>query len=156
MDFVVENFAAIATILLTAALGAHFLWRNNLKTRRANACAAFRSAVLAELGSIYPNPGIDTWPDNIDHFLRSRFVALQTAVSNFRPFVPLWRRWCFDRAWKFYLKGKHGMRGQHQNYGQYESHSGTDEKGNPYDTHLTYRQTFKRNVSCLLSYAKET
>ena len=128
-------------------------WRER-HARRVTACIAFRSAVLAELGSIYPNA--TAWPDNIDAFLRDRSTALQTAVENFSPFVPWWQKWFFNRAWRLYIKGKCGVRGQHQNYWQYVPHGSTDEKGHPHDNHLTYKQDFKRNVGRLLSYAKET
>ena len=152
MDYVVENFATLATVLLTAAVGAYFLWRNNFKTRRANACAAFRSSVFTELGSIYPNPA--PWPNNIDTFLRVRFVALQTAVENFRPFVPWWSRYCFDRAW-FRYRCATGRKIDTQCYlhyfDSYDPFTSTQAEAS-----ANVKALFHANVKRLLSYAEET
>lgn len=152
MNYIVENFAIIATILLTAAVGAHFLWRNNFKTRRANACVAFRYAVLAELGSLYPNPA--PWPSNIDEFLSTRFVALQIAVENFRPFVPWWSRWRFDRAW-FRYRCATGRKIDTQCYLHYFDSYDPLTSTQAEETKKC-REIFHDNVELLLSYAKET
>lgn len=138
-----EHFVPVAGSLLTAALGAHLVWRNNFKTRRANACAAFRAAILNELGSLYPNPV--AWPENIDAFLRSHFIALQTAVENFRPFVPWWDRWRFDRAW-FRYRCATGRKVDIQCYHHYMS----------FGTNPNYKSIFHTNVYNLLLFANET
>lgn len=126
-----------------ACFGGYIAWRNNVKSRRAEACSIFRSAVLAELGSIYPNA--TAWPAaDIDTFLRARFTALQTAVENFRPFVPWWRRYFFDRAW-FHYRCSTGRKIDVQCYHHYRDFSGPT---NP-------QLTFQANVRRLLSFANE-
>jgi hypothetical protein len=143
LDTIINNFWTIAAAVLSFVFVGYITWRNNFKTRRAAACAAFRSAVLAELGSIYPN--VASWPENIDAFLRSRFSALQTAVENFRPFVPWWRRWLFDRAW-FRYRCATGRKIDVQCYHHYMAFSGQPDP----------KITFYSNVSRLLSFANET
>lgn len=108
-----------------------------------NPRADFRSAVLFELGNIYPVPV--AWPGNIDVFLRYRFSALQTAVKNFRPFVPWWKRWLFDRSWLNYYSPA-GKKSGLQCYHHYMAFDGTQDP----------KKTFHDKVSRLLSFAKET
>jgi hypothetical protein len=143
LETISEKFVGLAGPFLLAALTAHFVWRNNFKSRRAAACAAFRSAVLVELGSVYPKATV--WPDNIDSFLRSHFTALQTAVENFRPFVPWWKRWLFEQAW-FRYRCATGRKIDVQCYHHYMAFG-----DNP-----NYKTIFHSNVSRLLSFANET
>lgn len=107
----------------------------------ANPAAIFRSAVLAELGNVYPVPV--AWPGNIDVFLRYRYPALRIAVENFRPFVPWWKRWLFDRAWFAYCAPTGN---DPQCYHQY---MGFDPRHDP-------KKTFHGTVSRLLAFARET
>ncbi|MCL4316520.1 MAG: hypothetical protein M1527_06765, partial [Gammaproteobacteria bacterium] len=100
INFAIDNFYGIATVLLTAAVGAYFLWRNNYKTRRANACAAFRAAIERELG-----PMLTKFPTSIpeiDGRLKQSFPALESAVREFRYYVPWWKTSGFNRAWLRY------------------------------------------------------
>ena len=135
-------YSIIGAILLASFVG-YVSWRNNFKVRRANACAVFRSAVLSELGLIYPKPAV--WPENIDVFLRSHFTALQIAVENFRPFVPWWNRYSFERAW-FRYRCSTGRKVDVQCYHHYMAFG-----DNP-----NYKAIFYANVSFLLSFANET
>jgi hypothetical protein len=135
-------YAAIGAVLLACFVG-YITWRNNFKSRRAAACAIFCSAILKELGSIYPN--VESWPEDIDSFLRSRFSALQTAVENFRPFVPLWRRNRFEQVW-FNFRCATGREVDVQCYHHY-----IEFASNP-----NYGEKFKNNVASLLSFANET
>jgi len=64
---------------------------------RRSAAATFRTFIIATLSGLYPEPA--TWPDDGDPALRKLFPALQVAVAQFRPFIPLWRWRVFDRAW---------------------------------------------------------
>ena len=68
-----------------------------------NASIKFREAILNELGDIYPNP--INWKENtldIVPLLKSKFVALQTAVEEFRMALPWYKRKAFDKAWLRY------------------------------------------------------
>lgn len=152
LKFLADNIVAIFGSLLVAALGAHFVWRNNFKTRRANACATFRAAVLAELGSVYPHPA--PWPRNIDAFLRTHFTALQIAVTNFRPFIPWWDRWRFDRAW-FRYRCATGRKIDIQCYLHYFD-AYDPAKSTQAEATANVKALFHSNVSRLLSFANET
>lgn len=140
--FLANPYTVLGPVLLASFVG-YITWRNNYKSRRAAACLAFRSAILAELGSIYPNAA--SWPSNIDAFLRSHFAALQTAVENFRPFVPWWQRWLYDRAW-FRYRCATGRKIDVQCYHHYMGFNDCPD----------YKETFKNNVHSLLSFANET
>ena len=143
INLIVNHFTDIVAFLLTVAVGAHFVWRNNFKNRRAIACSALRAAVLAELGAIYPNAA--ECPKDIDYFLRSHYTALQTAVEKFRPFVPWWNRWRFERAW-FRYRCSTGRKIDIQCYHHYMEFG-----DNP-----NYKAIFHDNVSRLLRFANET
>jgi len=134
--------AVIGSVLL-ACFGGYIVWRNNFKSRRAAACADFRSAILAQLGAIYPTPA--NWPADITTFLRVAFPKLQTAVAAFRPFVPLWRRPAFDHAWFIYRLGLGGREIDQQLYHQYMA----------FDDNPNYKEKLRENVDRLLSFANE-
>jgi hypothetical protein len=86
LKIISENIVYFAGAFLAAALTAHYVWRNNFKSRHAAACAAFRSDVLAELGSVYPNAS--EWPDNIHrNGVRSCKITLHTSANPIRPFL---------------------------------------------------------------------
>jgi hypothetical protein len=143
IDAFLSNPNAVFGAVLLACFGAWLAYRTAHRGRRANACATFRSAVITELGSIYPNPV--AWPDNVDVFLRAHFTALQSAVENFRPFVPWWNRWRFDCVW-FRYRCATGRKVDIQCYHCYMAFG-----DNP-----NYKAIFHANVSSLLSFANET
>lgn len=159
-DVVAKNIWLIAGSFFSAAVVAHFLWRNNFKSRRAAACSAFRSAVLTALNGLYPYPV--NWPSDgmaIHQVLGAAFPALQAAVVEFRQNVPWYKRRCFDRAWRIYRLGKDGRDIDYQDYWQYVPHSGEGiEQGRHYkhDNTRTYKDNFKKNVDRLLRYANKT
>ncbi|WP_256361333.1 hypothetical protein [Methylomonas koyamae] len=143
IDDFLSNPNGVFGAILLACFGAWLTYRTVHRGRRAAACSAFRAAVLAELGPIYPNAS--SWPANIDSFLRSRFPALQTAVETFRPFVPWWKRWLFERAW-FRYRCATGRKIDVQCYHHYV----------PIGDNPNYKANFQGNVSALLSFADET
>jgi len=141
--FFTNPYAVIGSILLACFVG-YIGWRNNYKSRRAAACYTFRSAFLSELGTIYPTPA--NWPANIDNFLRAAFPRLQSAVVNFKPYVPWWHRKSFDNAWFVYRLGSDGREIDQQCYHQYMS----------FESNPNYKDKLRENVDRLLSYANET
>jgi len=146
VDIVTEHWMAVAATIATAAFSGYVAWRVSRKGRRAQACATFRSALLAEFEGLYPHPV--SWPKEspgIDHKLRSVFPKLQVAVSAFRPYVPWYQRWSFDRAW-FRYRCATGRPIDVQCYHHYM----------PFGDNPQYRENFKRNVTKLLSYAGKT
>ena len=100
IEFLPSGFYTIAVAIVLACLGAFLVSRNNALARRAQASAVFRSTVLRELSSVYPQ--IRDWPKDMDGFLRSKFEALQKAVELFKPFVSAGRRQAFNDAWLNY------------------------------------------------------
>lgn len=133
------TYIAVGSVL---ALLVHRLTiRRERKAAKRNAAANFRAAVHGALNDVYPLPV--KWPDNIDHFLRRAFPALQAAVAQFRPFVPLWQRRAFDRAWYNYRSAS----GQKKELQAYHHYMGFDSNPDP-------KGNFRRNVDALLSFAK--
>ena len=155
------------SLWLLAAVGACLAWfvphRLSLSRERRSsfrlASGRFRSAVLTALSGLYPIPS--DWPSNgtaIRDVLREKFPAIQAAAAEFRPHVPLLKRWLFDTAWRLYRLGKDGREIDQQDYSQYMPLSGSGiEKGEPYvhDNRLTYKANFKENVDRLLRFTSE-
>jgi hypothetical protein len=125
-----------------------------------NATITFNTKILTELEGLYPIPS--NWPDDkmmIDKILRNKFPKLQSAVAEFKKFLPWYRRKSFDRAWFIYRMGEDGREIDKQDYWQYIPHSGTSVvNGNKVtnDTTKTYQENFKSNVDSLLKFAKIT
>jgi len=114
--------------------------RDKLTAKR-GASAKFRSAILAALHGLYPLPV--NWPLDIEHALRSVFPAIQTAIAEFRPYVPWWQRRAFDRAWFRYRCGT-GRDIDLQIYIHYTAfRDNPDAKGQ-----------FRCNVAALVAFAK--
>ena len=111
--------------------------------RYASACQNFRAALLGEFTGLYPLPS--NWPTDIDDYLRNKFPQLQAAVAEFRPFVPWFRRWLFDRAWRKY-RNAYGRAVDIQVYHHYVAFGSQPDP----------KDTFKVNVKRLLSYADGT
>ena len=134
------------------------LSRESRRARR-DAGIRFRSAVLGALSGLYPIPS--DWPSsklNIIENLEARFPGLQTAVEEFRPNLPLYSRWLFERSWTVYRLGSDGRLIDSQCYWQYVPHTGEGYEGGRYykhDNRITYQSTFKKNVDRLLSFASE-
>ena len=122
-------------------VGAEGLGYRDRQTARRNAAANFRAAVLSALHGLYPLPF--EWPDDITQSLRNAAPTLQSAVAQFRPFVPWWRRRAFDRAWFRYRSGT-GREIDLQNYHHYI----------PFGSNPDYKTNFRRNVHALLFFAK--
>jgi hypothetical protein len=115
--------------------------RRDRQNARRNAAVVFRAAVHEALKDVYPLPV--KWPDNIDHFLRGCFPALQAAVEQFRPFVPRWRRRAFNKAWYNYRSAS-GQKNEMQAYHHYMA----------FESNPDYKENFRRNVKALLSFAE--
>src|SRR3989338_1766810 len=100
--FLANPYSVIGALLLAAFVG-HIQWRNGYKVRRAAACATFRATIDRELLSL-----LSAWPQNIDKTLIARYTVLESAVREFRHYVPLLRRRRFDHAWFVYQYGSDG------------------------------------------------
>src|SRR5450759_81622 len=83
---------------LVGYIAAHrFAMDRDRQNARIAAGTKFREKILHELGPVYPI--ITQWPENGHAFFKSIFPAMQSAVAEFRPFVPWWKRRFFDKAW---------------------------------------------------------
>ncbi len=123
------------------------VWRDK-RSERIQACQKFRECFLRELKGLYPlsTDWPDNWSGDIHQRLESVFSNLQIAIAEFRPFIPWYSRWAFDRAWSRYRNAyeKEKIKIGDQCYHHYMSFSSNpDPKGN-----------FRRNVDKLLSFAK--
>ena len=138
---------SLAVVLIGAVLAHCLAIRRSKLTARRTAAAKFRGSILATLNGLYPLPV--NWPDDIDHTLRRAFPTLQTAIAEFRPFVPWRRRWAYDRAWFHYRcsTGRHVDIQCHHHYMDFRS---------PDESPTDAKSTFHENVSALLAFAATT
>ena len=146
IDIVIKFRFEIAGALIMAAISAYLANLNNRWNRFAIAAITFRNIILTELKSLYPIPS--DWPNDINAFdqrLRQAFPKLQIAVADFRPFIPWYSRWAFDKAWFIYRLGKGGRDIDKQLYHRYM----------PFGDNPNYKENFKHNVDKLLSFAKQ-
>lgn len=144
-------------VALIAILGAFHVQRY---VAYKGASRAFRSVIHSAFIGLYPTPV--NWPKDNNttmRILEEKFPALEAAVVEFRRYLPFWKRKGFDRAWAHYISGgDRDETGANQCYWQYVAHKSEGfENGKRYsvDTTHTYKEAFKRNIDCLLSYAKE-
>lgn len=140
--FLADPWPGLATLALTF-LGGYISGRVARSERYASACETFRKSLLSEMAGLYPLPS--NWPEHIDAHLRQRFPELQAAVATFRPYVPWYKRWLFDRAWRQY-RNAYGRDVDVQVYHHYMAFGSSGDA----------KESFRRNVSRLLSYADGT
>jgi hypothetical protein len=140
MDWRSYLFVGLVVAVVGAVVAHKLAIRRDRQNARRDAGAKFRVAYLSALSGLYPLP--TNWPDDIDHFLRGVFPTLQSALAEFRPFVPFWRRWAFDRAWFKYRCGT-GRPIDLQNYFHYMA----------FGSNPNAKENFRRNVAALLSFA---
>ena len=112
------------------------------------ASAKFRSAVIAELSSIYPT--INNWPQNEEAFFKSAFPNLKVAVAEFRYFVPWYSRRVFDNTWLRYYCA-YPEQNTNQIYHHYTAFQDNGETAS--QAQEIRNKTFHSNVSKLLSFA---
>jgi len=136
-----EVSAPVATLVAALIGGLFLLHVHRLNAFRA-ASTKFRAAVLEIFKAIYPAPS--RWPENVDSFLRNVLPGLQSAVTEFRSFLPWYRQRAFDRAW-FRYRCATGRKIDIQCYHHYMDFS---DQPDP-------KETFKRNVDAMLSFAKQ-
>ncbi len=147
----------IAGNLILAGIGAIVIYFNSRKNRHADAAEKFRAVFYAKLKGLYPTPS--QWPQDfnvLNNRLREAFVSLQSAVNEFKRFVPLYRRKCFNLAWRQYRLGKEGRDTGQQDYKHYQSSEGAAAiAGNEIAETTDGKARFKQNVDKLLSFAKQ-
>ncbi len=147
----------IAGNLVLAGIGATIVYLNSRKNRRAAAVEKFRGVFYAKLKGLYPIPS--QWPQDfnvLNNRLREAFVSLQSAVDEFKRFVPLYRRKGFNMAWRQYRIGKERQGAGQQDYKHYQSSEGAAAiAGNEIAEITDGKAHFKQNVDKLLSFAKQ-
>jgi len=155
MDYIIDHFNEIATGVFMACFAGWIGWRTWRKTRRITAADNFHSSVLSILEGLYPVPS--NWSDNIDSFLRSKFPALQSAVTDFRKHLTFSEKTSFDHVWFIYRLGKDGREIDKQYYAQYlDGESATNINGKEIIEINDGKKNFKHNVDALLKFAKKT
>lgn len=161
MEIAITVALIAAAVALFAPLAHHRLAvLRERHARHAAACSAFRASILEVLRGLYPEPV--EWPVNpsdIVHALDGRFAGLQAAGAAFRPYLPLWRRWMFDRAWVAYRLGRARRRGDRRPYAQYvPDPRAALSPGWPgaREPLAQVQAAFRRNVARLLEFAKAT
>jgi hypothetical protein len=111
---------------------------------RRKAAADFRATFLSSLREIYPQPARFPKGQDMDQYLRQVFPVLQSAVAQFRPYVPQRHQKAFDEAWfRYYCSTGREIDGQI--YHDYIFHN---YESNPEDK-------FRCNVDTLLSFAND-
>ena len=129
---------------LCSLLLRHWLQKSTkVSNNFSSASSKYMETVLGLFAGLYPHT--TNWPENIDSKLRGLFPELQKAVTEFRAFLPWYKRSSFDKAWFIYrcaTKREIDI----QCYHHYMNFKG---QPNPKDT-------FSNNVKRLLSYAKQT
>jgi len=141
-----RNFLIALCIALIAAFVAIY---NINRTRFHTASDKFRGIILKELEGLYPIPSY--WPTNafsIGKVLTEKFGIISSAVEDFRPHVPFYKRTSFDRAWFRY-------------YNAYADEAAYNrKKEQSYDHYMDFqdnpdpKETFRTNVAALLKFAK--
>lgn len=143
-----------------AFLGKFFPFINvliNKRERRIKAAITFREIFYKELQGLYPKP--TNWPSGtgIEIRLRKSFPILQSAVVTFRPYIPKSKLSEFDEAWLWYRTAtKREI--DDQSYTHYMNFTTSSVSSFGGETHLKQngKETFKRNVDRLLSFAPDT
>lgn len=145
---ITNRYAIIGTILLACFVG--YVAYLNFRLNEFNAASAkFRAAVITELGAYYPIHTTD-WPSHVDAFFKAAFPNLQSAVTEFRHFVPWYRRRAFDNAWLCYYSA-YPEKTKEQIYHHYMAFYGVGETQQ--EGEARRNKTFHDNVSNLLSFA---
>ena len=145
-SFNANPFTVLGAVLLAAFAG-YIAWRNNFKTRQANAAAAFRASVHAAIADV--PEAAKHWDNNLLANLQSRLSALGLAVLAFAPFLnPVSRR------------------GFLQKWGAMKAHCAKDIPqalsaaevlyGGGTPVALAAKQAFHAHAKDLLSYAQQT
>lgn len=132
-----------ASLLVGLAIGwlGHALAASrDRRSARRSAAKEFRTTFLDALTGLYPLP--TNWPDDVNASMRKLFPVLQAAVAGFRPYVPLWRRRAFDKAWNNY-RCDTGRAIDMQNYHQYIA----------FESNPNAKENLQRNVDRLLSFS---
>jgi hypothetical protein len=158
IDFLINNFYIISGCILTCALTAYLVQRNNRKNEFNSAALKFHNTFLTELIGLYPTP-VD-WPSDksqIIDILEAKFPKLQASVAEFYRVLPWYKKNDFLKQWNMYRVGKGISEDNHQYYWQYVPHTGAGiENGRAvtFNNLATYQSNFKKNIDNVLKYAK--
>lgn len=112
--------------------------------RRQEAADEFRTAILATLSGLYPEP--THWPKSIDTYLTARLPVMHEIIESFRSTVPQEDIPAYNRDWDNYY---HFCRNEvsDDKCMEAEMNPGAYQDQDP-------KKTFHTLVSKLLSYAK--
>lgn len=85
IDFIINNFWVIAGSIIGTAFAGYVAYRNNRKSRAADAVLKFRNKVISELEGLYPITL--HWDANTFSHLYSSLSKIECAAAEFRFFV---------------------------------------------------------------------
>ncbi len=112
------------------------------RRRQAEAADEFRSAILATLSGLYPEP--THWPKSIDTYLCARLPVMHEIIESFRPAIPQEDIPAYNRDWDNYY---------HFCRSEVTDDRCTEAEMNP-GVGEDPKKTFHALVSRLLNYAK--
>ena len=129
-------------VLLGAGIVIPGIYEIVSRKRRSEAADEFRSAILATLSGLYPEP--THWPKSIDTYLTARQPVMHEIIESFRSNVPQEDIPAYNRDWDNYY---HFCRNEVTDDKCTEAEMNAGASDNP-------KKTFHTLVSKLLSYAK--
>ena len=102
IELIINNFLALVGGILTISFGGYVTYRIYRKNMTAQACITFRNNVLTMLEGIYPDILIYLPIDEINTRIRQSVPKVVTVATEFRHFVPFYRKRTFDIVVKKY------------------------------------------------------
>ncbi|MEW6068279.1 MAG: hypothetical protein AB1610_08315 [Nitrospirota bacterium] len=102
IQLIIDNFITIAGGILTIAFGWYVTYRIYRKNRVAEASVKFRNKILTELKGLYPVT--QCWEQSIFLRFRQSIPEIESITTEFRYFVPFYRKWAYNKALKDYCK----------------------------------------------------
>lgn len=102
IQLIIDNFITIAGGILTIAFGGYVTFRIYRKNRVAEASVKFRNKILTELKGLYPVT--QYWEQSIFLRFRQSIPEIESITTEFRYFVPFYRKWAYNKALKDYCK----------------------------------------------------
>ena len=100
MEMIFNNIYSILGAVALASFGGYITYRNNMKNRTAEAAIKCRNRILVELEGLYPVT--QHWDQSIFSRLKQSIIKIGSIATEFRHFVPFYRKRAFDTALKNY------------------------------------------------------
>jgi hypothetical protein len=146
IQLIIDNFITIAGAILTIVFGGYVTYRIYRKNRIAEASTKFRNKILTELQGLYPVT--QYWEQRIFPRFSQSIVKIESIATEFRHFIPFYRKRAFDATLKNYCDYCNKITwNEVAAYAMYKNSMDTKDKGP--------REQFKNIVEYLLSFANK-